>query len=209
MKYSEIRLLIRDGDAFLFRGHDWYSRAIRLWTISPYTHIALAFWEYDIDLGKKVLKIIEAVSGAGIRMMNIEDCLEDCNAAGIGVEWWKLTAIEAVLPLNYHHPIPRDNVSYIIDRTKVIEYAKNQLGKRYASPLQMISSFSLLSKFWHWLTKTKFTDTNEDRYFCSELAVSSWEAGGALKTKLAAASSPADTVKLPYLAYKCRVHYDG
>lgn len=120
------------------------------------------------------LTVIEAMEGVGVRVYPMSMRLGK-------VDWYEL------LP------------EYRVDRRKSVEYALDQWGKRYASPWQFVRSWGKLTA-WAASRRGLDPDTNEDRFFCSELVMCALQAGGYRGegyTKSASQTDPGDCVELP------------
>ena len=163
--------LPQDGDLLAFRGRGLFSTAIKLKTFSRVTHVGLTVYF------RGRICVLEAREGRGVRLVPLDHYLGDCN---VRVQW---------------HPLLSEK--YRINRQVAIEWAVGQLGKRYASPWQLVRSWGLLSAplcDYFGLP----IDTNPQRFFCSEFVLDFVRAGGYLENghRVAARTSPGDVLEL-------------
>ena len=138
--YSEARPAIMDGDVLAFRLDRCspVSQLISLVTRSRVTHVGFAVWY------RNRLCVLEALEGKGVRLHPLSMLL----ATGRDIDWYQLEATE-------------------IRRRVVLTRAFTHWGKRYASPLQFLRSWGVItSALCNWLRIP--IDTNGDRFFCSE-----------------------------------------
>lgn len=136
----------------LFRGRRLFSRVIQLRTGSPFSHVGIAHW-IKSD-GVQRLAVVEALEGVGVRLHPLSEYL----ARGILIDWWAIT-------------------DESIHREKVVSWAMQRWGKRYASPWQLARSFGFLGKLLaNWLGLP--TKVDADRWFCSFFATSALRNGG-------------------------------
>lgn len=175
--YTVAKWHIHDGDVLLFAGHNFFARAIKLWTNSPYSHAALAYWRQQGD--HLQLCLLEAMDGIGVRSCDMDTYIVDCIRQGIGVYWF---------------PLGRD-----LDRRKIVAYALEQVGKKYADPGQFLVSFGKATKLARALFGKGVEDTDPDRFFCSELVAGALEAGGAPRIEVPYATSPGAIADFPCL----------
>jgi hypothetical protein len=165
--YKVARDQIKDGDVLAFRLDrlSIFSQLISLVTRSRVTHVGFAV-RY-----RNRLCVLEALEGKGVRLHPVSIII----ATGRDVDWYQLQAA--------------DN-----KRMVVVARAFNHWGKRYASPLQFLRSWGVItSALCDWLRIP--IDTNEQRFFCSEFV------HRCLKPKSieAAKMAPADIIELPEL----------
>ncbi len=190
--YHTIKEQIEDGDILLFRGQvslfnpwTWFSFLIRIWTTSQFTHVAVASW--GNFAGRSELFCFEAMEGTGVRVVSVESYLKQ----GCRIDW---------------HPLIDERV----DREKVIDWFRQRLGSRYASPWQLWRSFTLLP-LMEWCKLPTLTDT--DRYFCSMAAGFALEAGGfdghIQLGKRPEMLSPGDFTRLPGLRPAGQITFKG
>ena len=138
--YPSAREDIKDGDVLAFRlvSRSLFSQLISIVTRSRVTHVGLAVWYRDR------LCVLEALEGKGVRLHPLSMLL----ATGRDIDWYQLDA--------------HDN-----RRMVIISRAFTHWGKRYASPLQFLRSWGVItSALCNWLHIP--IDTNGDRFFCSE-----------------------------------------
>ena len=152
MDYHVARQHIKNGDILLVRGTRIYSRVIQFCTRSVYSHVGIAHW-IKTD-GTTRLAVCEAMEGQGVRLFPLSEYL----ARGVDVDWY---------------PITDDS----INRDKVVAWAMQRWGKDYASPLQFLRSFGLVTKrIADWLRIP--TRVDRDRYFCSWFSAEALKHGG-------------------------------
>lgn len=156
LKLSSVYDSIATGDMFLFRGRKAFSRMIKLWTRSPYSHVGIAL---RICIGGvDMLVVIEALEGRGVQLLPIEVVLRRDTA----VEWFRLR--------------PRVG-EYRLNRDKVASFAISHWGARYASPRQFFRSFTYCGRFIRRLLRLPI-DEDKGRFFCSELVAEALRKGG-------------------------------
>lgn len=115
MLFHDVAEQIQDGDFLFFRGKAIYTRVIKFWTQSRYSHVAVAVWI------KQRLFVAEAVEGRGVQLYPLDKYLKE----GCEVDWFKVT----------------DNR---VDRSRVVAWFVARIGNRYASPRQLVRSFVTL-----------------------------------------------------------------
>lgn len=71
---AEERHQLRNGDLLLFRGTRPFSRAVQIWTRSPYSHVGVVCESYCGT--RKRLDVLEAMEGTGIRQYPLTKYLE-------------------------------------------------------------------------------------------------------------------------------------
>jgi len=175
MDYNANRHEIRDGDVLAFRGTAAFSRLIQWRTRARVSHVGFAVWLEQWDR----LAVLEAMEPGGIRLHPLRKRLAD----GEWVDWYRLDDDQ-------------------VDRSALVSAAFEHWGKRYASPWQFLRS-------WGWVSRMVFdklgrpSDTNPDRFFCSELvALCLTRAGYVCDDPVwttPATMAPADIVELPVL----------
>ena len=152
---------IEDGDLLFFRGRAWYSRLIRWWTGSPYSHVAAVLSVRFTGSPERIPVAFEAMEGygGGVRPVPLAPYLASSLAQGVGVTWRPLA----------------ENAS--IDRAKMAAYLVSTWGESYSSPLQFLWSFGRLSR---WLQRRLGLRAELDttRPFCSWEIVKALEAAG-------------------------------
>ncbi|MFN0199664.1 MAG: hypothetical protein ACKVT0_23160 [Planctomycetaceae bacterium] len=156
MRYQDHRETIQNGDILLFIGKRWWSRVIRRWTVSPYSHVGIAHW-IKSD-GVERLTVIEALEGVGIVVNPLSQYLK----LGETVDWFKITDER-------------------VNRDKVVSWAMARWGFPYASWRQIARSFIIhrflwLKRVYNWLGIP--TKIDKDRYFCSWVVAESLKNGG-------------------------------
>ena len=175
MQYKSNRGRIQDGDVLAFRGTAAFSRLIQWRTRARVSHVGFAVWLRHWDR----LAVLEAMEPGGIRLHPLRQRL----AAGEWVDWYKLNDSR-------------------VHRATVVEAAFEHWGKRYASPWQFVRSWGVLSR-WLGDRLGRDSDTNPERFFCSELVAHCLQrAGYAIDDpawKDPARMAPADVIELPVL----------
>lgn len=156
MIFTDVKQSIQTGDILLFSGGGWYTRFIRLWTLSRYNHVGIAIWVQAN--GYKELFILESLEPHGTRLVPLGPYVERSQRTGVQVDWWRV-----------------DDPN--VNREAVASYSLKQCGKPYSSLLRMVFNFSLLSK---WIRrKLGIPVANDpDRPFCSELVAAALEYAG-------------------------------
>ena len=156
MRIEHLQDRISDGDIFAFEGTAFHSRLIQYWTRSVYSHIGLAVW---VEMGGvRQLCILEAMEGAGVRLQPAAEYLRLCEREGCRVDWYAI-------------------VDPVIDRAKVVNYARSRWSLRYVSFYQFLVSFGwLIPKIRKLLGKP--VELHQDRDFCSKLAAAALLEGG-------------------------------
>lgn len=150
MEFEEIQASIQSGDVLLFSGNALYSRVIKWWTRSVYSHVGVAL-KFRVG-NTEYLDVIEAVEGVGVRQYPLEKYLNQ----GSRIDWFSIT----------------DDA---IDRQKVVQWFMDRRANRYASPQQLFRSFitvPLAAKFGIP------TLVDEDRFFCSFATAAALRFGG-------------------------------
>lgn len=160
MRYSRAKSEIATGDVLLFRGHPLrsvYTAAIRLRTLSQYTHAGLAFWIRHN--GSRTLCCLESREGSGLRLVPMDGYLRECKSQWCKVDWFRL------LP--------------DVDRQKVLDYGITRWTAmhRYPSIRKMIASFGFLVP---WLRGRLGlpADIDPAAICCSEFVAHALKAGG-------------------------------
>ena len=175
MKYDTARRRIQDGDVLAFRGTAAFSRLIQWRTRARVSHVGFAVWLRQWDR----LAVLEAMEPHGIRLHPLRKRIQD----GEWVDWHKLN-------------------DRGIHRATVVESAFQHWGSRYASPWQFVRSWGLLTR-WIADRMGRDSDTNPDRFFCSELVAHCLERAGYVPDDPVwtepATMAPADIVELPIL----------
>ena len=76
IKYSAIRNQLQTGDLVLFSGETLFSLFIRIFTVSPYSHIGIVMIEEDVRLWESAKRAIKDHKGklkAGVRLTTLSD----------------------------------------------------------------------------------------------------------------------------------------
>jgi hypothetical protein len=165
MKFATNHHRIQDGDLLAFHGTSCISRLIRLRTASRVTHVGIAVWVRS--RGHKVLCVLEAREGYGVRMCPAEEVLRRDRQ----FVWYSLWD-----SVEHHAPDGAKHVTKI-DRAEIVTFALKQWGKRYASAWQFVRSFSWLTRrVMDWLGFD--LEVEPGRFFCSHLVAEALAAGG-------------------------------
>lgn len=167
---------IESGDLLFLRGTSIWSRAIRLRSESPFSHVGLAIRMQPPFDG---LCVIESLEPYGVRLVPFSVW-----------ESWQA-------PIDVYAPVE-------VNREHVLDEAASHLGCRYASPLQFLRSWGLLTRRlarrFGWSA-----DTDSRRFFCSELVATALRAGGARLHAAPAAMTPGDVALLSCVRHKGRL----
>ncbi len=171
---------IKSGDMAGFKGRSKYAWLIGLNTFSDWSHFGIFVW-VKFDENESRLFILEAVAKYGVRLISFEDAAAGCQVSGEKIYWFKLDPL------------------HDLNRPILVDYASRQLGKRYASPAQMVFSFGWLTRFIRYLCGRPAADLDPNRFFCSELGAAALQAIGVRTRKIPAEMSPADLAEEPAL----------
>ncbi len=175
MKYDEAVQIIHSGDVIAVAGRDLPSRIIQAYT-GPWSHVGIAVW-LEFGAAGAMLCILESVSIHGVRLVPLSLYLEKTSAT---VHWFRLK--DPSLP-----------------RGIIVSAAMQELGRRYARPVQLPWSFGrVVGLIRRWL-RLETVDLDDDRFFCSELVCHGLAAAGVPLPKHPAAMSPSDVCALPEL----------
>lgn len=72
-KYEDIKHLINEGDVLLFRGNGLFSRFVRAYSISAYSHVGILSWSNgDSNTKDGILELIEFREGLGGRTVILD-----------------------------------------------------------------------------------------------------------------------------------------
>jgi len=161
---------LRTGDIVLYSGTRLWSRIIRWFSRSKWSHVGIVMLQDD-----DTPWIIEALEGKGVRFVPFH-----C--------WQK-----------WGGDIGHGRVSTAIQWKWffVPNWCKERVGQEYASPRQFVRSFAF---GWSRLRKIfgLKVDTDSERFFCSELIASALFHNGLEIPKHAAKMTPGDVAALPY-----------
>lgn len=172
---------VRSGDVLLVENNSIFARIIRWRTDSRYSHAALivrTVWNGETD----VPCIIEAQAGMPISLTPLNEYVKRCATTEGICHWFAL----------------RDG----FDRERIVAFALNQLGKRYADVQQFAVSFGWVTPWLRKLCGRNDPDTDPDRFFCSEFVASSLQEGGVKLFGSPAAISPGQLVFCDDLVYQ-------
>ncbi len=146
-RYAEVRPEIQDGDVLLFQGRRLLSYAIRWVTGSQYSHAGVV-----ARWGERLM-VLEA-DEAGVIAVPISRCVQTYYG---GVEWW-----------TFDGPL---------DRPKVVDDARTQLGKRFA----VWGMIRVLRRFWSRQVVARVAPDPKrppTRFFCAQYVSFAYRAGG-------------------------------
>lgn len=159
---------IKSGDVLLFSGRSLWSRCIRRWTRSRWSHVGLAMWLAP-PCGMARLCVVESLEGEGVRVVPFTSWLA-----------WRGEIKRLTPPLDTEL------------RCAALRFALHHWGCPYSSPLQFVRSFgAITTRVCRWLGLKKF-DIEARRFFCSELVAGALHAAGCQLPKPPAAMTPAD-----------------
>lgn len=177
LRYEDARGDIRDGDIILFRGESSVSQIIRAITRSSYSHAGLATW------WNKRLMVLEA-AGTGVVARPLSRVVSHYNGK---LELW--TTDEA------------------LDREKVIESAKLELGKEYA----LWGLARILRSILIGVGKQPDPWSPPEKFVCSQYVSYAWRAGGIDLAQGAADefTTPEHIAKAPQLRQVGRLSVEG
>jgi hypothetical protein len=170
-RYEEIRLQIKDGDVFLYRGKGIVPRMIRWLTHSTYSHAGVAAW------WNERLMVMEAVM-RGVRVTPLSRNLFQHKGS---VEWFTC----------------KKEISEE-DRLRMVIFAQEELGKSYARWKAVL--FGLKVLFKRDLGK-KDELRMENKLFCSQYVARIYNAIGLdlKKNREDRFMSPGDLARSPLL----------
>lgn len=186
-------LNIRPGDVLLCRGTSWFAKLIRF---HQRLHMREPRFPETGAPDPRTLShagifavldstpwVIEAMEGKGVRAVPLGPYLDLCEREGSVCYLYRLT--------DDH-----------IDGAKAARFACAQVGKEYVRPGQFAVSFSRFFRLaYRWLFPTADTNVNHDRFFCSELVVTSLQDGGLPRSIPAQAISPGRLAEFWSLEY--------
>lgn len=119
LRYEDVRLQIRNGDVLMFKGRYFSSSAIKWLSGSTYSHAGIAVW------WNKRLMIMEAMK-RGVRILPLSRKISSYLGE---VEWFSCI-----------QEIPEG------DRLKMVIFAQEELGKKYARWKTIVFGWKLLFK---------------------------------------------------------------
>jgi hypothetical protein len=137
-RYEEVRLQIKNGDVFMYKGKKIFSRLIRWLTKSPYSHAGIAVW------WNERLMVMEAVM-RGVRVAPLSRNIYQHKG---NIEWFSCKK-----------EIAEE------DRLRMVIFAQEELGKSYARWKAVL--FGLKVLFKRDLNK-KDELRMENKLFCSQ-----------------------------------------
>ncbi len=158
-RYSDLPRL-RTGDLLLFRGTRLFSKVIRYWTSSVYSHVGVVIYVRPAFSGRGRWCCLAAdETKGGVVLEPLDRLLEECQREGCQVDWFAPRAAGG------------------LDREKIAQAMLDMWGDAYASPLQFVYSFGKLAGLvLRWLGKG--CRLNAHREFCSMAAGQALYAGG-------------------------------
>jgi len=163
---------LQTGDIVLYSGTRLWSRIIRAFSKSKWSHVGIV-----LRYGQTSEPwVVEALEGKGVRF--------------VPFRCW----------LAWGGEIGHGRASHFVDANKMVsvaEWCETQIGKEYSSPRQFVRSFGLV---WSRLRKVFGikVDTDSNRFTCSELLATACFWTGLAIPKHAAKMTPGDVAKLPY-----------
>ena len=161
---------LQTGDIVLYSGTRLWSRVIRAFSKSKWSHVGIV-----LRYGQTSEPwVVEALEGKGVRFVPFRCWLAWGGEIGHG-KW--------LLP----ERIANDVTDWCLKRT----------GQEYASMGQFVRSFGFVWSHLRKLFGLK-VDTDSNRFFCSELVASALFWNGLAIPKHAAKMTPRDVAKLPY-----------
>lgn len=164
---------LQTGDIVLYSGTRLWSRIIRWFSRSKWSHVGIV-----LQYGKTHEPwIVEALEGKGVRFVPFK-CWE---------KWGGYIG----------HGRRSDHFADANKMVLVALWCEKRVGQEYASPRQFIRSFAF---GWSRLRKIfgLKVDTDSERFFCSELIASALFYNGLEIPKHAAKMTPGDVANLPY-----------
>ena len=171
MLYNDARQLIKNGDILACTGNELFSKAIKFFTKSKYSHVGIAFWLKTIEGFDYRLFILEAVDGAGVRIYPLSEALNEYGSGNIDL--YKLKNLDGNL---------------------VLSYALDKIGKDYVTFWQLFLIVSKITKYIRRLWD-KDDETKENKYHCSKLVFNSLIHAGYKYDKLSILINPNDIIK--------------
>lgn len=159
---------LQTGDIVLYSGTRLWSRIIRAFSRSKWSHVGM------IVRMRGDCWVIESLEGKGVRWVPFSCWLEWGGEIGVGA-------------CNLTH-------EYIYAFQIWLEA---QVGKEYACAWQFVRSFSFCWSRLRKIFGLK-VDTDSERFFCSELIASALFYNGLEIPKHAAKMTPGDVAALPY-----------
>lgn len=141
MKLSDIEHSIKDGDVLLFQGTALWSKIIKFFTRSVYSHAGIAIWVHSPVCNEKVLAVYEAREGSGVRLFPLSVYVK----RGVIIDWY--------------------SVDQSVNRKEMVRWALKLWGNRYATFWQFWRSFTLTGKYLGDLFGIP-SKIDKDRPFC-------------------------------------------
>lgn len=167
---------IKTGDLLACRGSWFVSKLIRWWTQEEFSHVAIACW-ISFNGEPPKLAILESMEGSGVRILPF-DRVYRTQYKG------KTNAYMVHMPLEGG-----------LDNHKTMAYIMQLWNQKYANWWQFII---IMSPRLQWLRKLimKTTDTDMDRYHCSEIIAYALQDQGYQLPKSPELMTPGDITRL-------------
>ena len=168
---------LQAGDIVLYSGTRLWSRVIRAFSKSKWSHVGIVL-RHDQTSEPWV---VEALEGKGVRFVPFRCWLAWGGEIGHGRS----------------NRNAGTNCLAISKLKLAAMWCETQVGKEYASPWQFVRSFGFVWSRLRKLFGVKL-DTDSNRFFCSELVASALFWNGLEIPKHAAKMTPGDVAALPY-----------
>jgi hypothetical protein len=160
--YEAIRRIVRTGDIALCSGTAIFSRAIKVATGSPWSHVALIV-RLD-EIGRVV--VFEAVEKIGVRMVPLRRFVSEDS------EHHRPYPGEMVIARHAEFEGKADDAKL----AKLTEFATDRLGAPF-KPSEMAKIGLRIAASWFDIRLPKLIETDDD-YICSEYVARCYEAVG-------------------------------
>lgn len=168
-RYNEIREQIQDGDVIAFSGKGHVSELIKLFTMSPVSHVAIVIKSQQLASDGYVTTLNHIIESttlngfAGVTVNRLSNRLKDYD----GAAWW--------LPLS-------SEIRKKIDFITFYNWLKSQKRKLYDTWQAIGSGFDLVIN-----NKEDF-----NKFFCSELVAAALEKAGGIPETNCSEITPAE-----------------
>lgn len=173
ISYEEARNNIKNGDLLFFSGTEWLSYAIRRFTKSDISHVALAVWLRFNHETTDRLCLMES-TGKGVMLIPLSFAIEKYK----GKIFWK--------PLKEDCGLCRD---------EILKNSLSKWGKEYPKFYQYFLIMSPTLRFLRDKLRKLDSDTSCDKYTCSEFVCSSLVESGLKWTKKPVLTTPIEVVQ--------------